>query len=40
MARIPQETIDRINDNADIVDVVSKQWEMMLMALREKYPNK
>ena len=22
------------------VDVVSKQWEMMLMALREKYPNK
>ena len=24
MSRIPQETIDRINDSADIVDVVSK----------------
>ena len=28
MARIPQETIDRINDNADIVDVVSKHVDL------------
>ena len=28
MARIPQATIDRINDNADIVDVVSKHVDL------------
>ncbi|MEC9437560.1 MAG: DNA primase, partial [Candidatus Neomarinimicrobiota bacterium] len=28
MSRIPQETIDRINDSADIVDVVSKSVEL------------
>ena len=29
MARIPQETIDRINDNANIVDVVSKHVDLV-----------
>ncbi len=28
MSRIPQETIDRINDNADIVDIVSKSVDL------------
>jgi DNA primase (bacterial type) len=28
MSRIPKETIDRINDNADIVDIVSKSVDL------------
>ena len=30
VSRIPQETIDRINDNADIVDIVSKSVDLMI----------
>ena len=39
MARIPQETINRINDTADIVEIVSKYVDLKIEQYKSKEYN-